>query len=236
MEITQALAEYLKKNNAKRLGVVAATDASGEVAVASIHSAFKGSGLPVDIARIDLRATDATSQLVGVTRTDTSAVYVYYSGGGAATVVKSYANLGMGMPVIMPDSNISDVFVSLIKNDMPKRLLRSGVKAMVPELLEDASERKRLEYFARSYESWRNERIDHLNILGLGAVDTAEAILTHVSNPANIAAVRTFLQSTAVKSYQTIRFSPSTNVGMTSKDIAVVEYKDGKWEKAGPLK
>jgi hypothetical protein len=111
---------------------------------------------------------------------------------------------------------------------MPKRLLGLAVKAMVPELLEYPAERERILYFARSYQSWRGERIDHLNILGLGAADTAEAILKNVPNPSNAASVRAFLQSTPIKSYQTIRFSPSRNIGMDSKDIAVVKFMGGE--------
>ncbi|MFM9884739.1 MAG: ABC transporter substrate-binding protein [Burkholderiales bacterium] len=235
-DITQAMAEYLKRSNIAKIGIIAATDASGEVGVASAKQVFPPAGIQYNMARIDLRATDASIQLATVAKSDVRALYAYYSGGGAATVVKSYANLGLDQPLIVSYANISDPFIALIKNDLPKRLLGTGVKGMAPELLTDAGERERGAYFAKSYQQWKGERIDQLNLIALGLADIADAVLRNVANPADAESVKKYLYSEPIKSFQTIRFTPQNHVGMGVKDVAVLELKNGSWVAAGDLR
>ena len=72
----------------------------------------------------------------------------------AVAVVKSYANLGLAQPLIVSYANVSDQFLSLIRNDQPaERLLATAVKATVPELLSDPMERQRTLSFATSYKA-----------------------------------------------------------------------------------
>ena len=53
---------------------------------------------------------------------DAPLIFSNYSGGGAATVVKSYHNLGLTQPLLVSYANVSDAFINLIRNDMPARL------------------------------------------------------------------------------------------------------------------
>lgn len=236
-DLVQALGEYVKANGISKLGMVAATDASGEVGVANAKAIFPKLGLQHNLARIDLRATDATTQLARVAGPDVPLIYSTYTGGGAATVVKSYANLGLSQPLVVSYGNISDPFIALIRNDMPKRLLGTALKGIVPELLADAAERDRATHFAKSYEQWRGgEKIDMLNLAALGLADTVDAILRNVADPASAEAVKKYLHATPVKSFQTIRFAPDRHVGMDASDVAIVEYKGNRWVKADPVK
>ncbi|MES2184595.1 MAG: ABC transporter substrate-binding protein [Pseudomonadota bacterium] len=235
-DLVQAVADYAKANSVTRLGMVAATDASGEVGVASAASVFPKAGIQYTLARIDLRATDATTQLSRVSGADIPLLYSTYTGGGAVTVVKGYANLGLTQPLIVSYANISDPFIGLIRNDLPRRLLGTALKAVVPELLDDAAERERVAYFTKSYEQWRGEKADMLNLLALGMADAAEAVLTHVADPSNAESVKKYLENTPVKSFQTIRFSPASHVGMQSGDVAIVEYHGNRWAKADPVR
>jgi branched-chain amino acid transport system substrate-binding protein len=235
-DITQAIADYLKANKADRLAMIAATDASGEVGVASAAAVFPPAGIKYDLARIDLRANDASIQLANVAKSDAPMIFSNYSGGGAATVVKSYNNLGLSQPLLVSYANLSDAFINIIKNDMPPRLLGTGVKALAPELLEDAPSREYTQYFNASYKEWKKETVDQLTLNGLSLADCAEAILRNVDNPADPAAVRDFLEKTPVRSTQPLRFSKTSHVGMTSSDIAILEFKNGRWVKADPLK
>jgi branched-chain amino acid transport system substrate-binding protein len=236
VEITQTIAEYLKANGKSRLAMIAATDASGEVGVASAASVFPKTGIRYDLARIDLRANDASIQLANVAKADVPLIFSNYSGGGAATVVKSYHNLGLTQPLLVSYANVSDAFINLIKNDMPSRLLATGLKAVAPELLEDAGEKEHTAYFGRGYRAWKNDNVDQLTITGVGLADVAEAVLRGVDDPKNAAAVRDFLERTPIRSAQTIRFSKTRHIGMESKDIAILEYKGGRWVKADVLK
>jgi ABC-type branched-subunit amino acid transport system substrate-binding protein len=215
--------------------MIAATDASGEAATMRAHEIFPSHGISLDLARIDLRANDASIQLAQIAGSGAKVIFSSYSGGSAAAVVKSYANLGLTQPLIVSYANVSDQFLSLIRNDQPERLLATAVKATVPELLSDPMERQRTLSFAASYKASSGARIDQLNLIALGLADTTEAILRNVSDPTDAKAVRAFLQSTSIKSFQTIRFSPESHVGMGTGDLAIVELKNGEWAKAAPV-
>jgi branched-chain amino acid transport system substrate-binding protein len=233
-DITRAIVDYLRAGKVTDLAMVAATDASGEVGVASAREVFPAAGIKLGLARIDLRANDATIQLANVVTPGVKVIYSNYSGGGAATVVKSFANLGLTQPLIVNYANLSDAFIKVIKNDMPKRLLGTGLRALSPELLPDTGRRARVENFMASYKELMNDNVDMLTLTGLTLADTADAVLKNVGNPKDADAVRTYLETHPVESVEEIRWSKDRHVGMTDKDIALLEYKGGRWVKADP--
>jgi len=94
LELTKGIAAYARQNGIDHIAMVAATDASGEVGVKSAAAVFPAAGITYKLARIDLRASDASIQLANVVSDGAPLIYSNYSGGGAATVVKSYSNLG----------------------------------------------------------------------------------------------------------------------------------------------
>jgi len=235
VNLIEVIANYLSANHVNRLGMIAATDASGEAATARAQEVFPSHRILLDLARIDLRATDASIQMAQIAGQGAKVIFSAYSGGSAATVVKSYANLGLKQPLIVSYANVSDQFINLIRGDLPERLLGTSVRATVPELLTDPTERQRTLSFAASYKAFSGARIDQQNLMALGLADTAEAIFRSVDRPANAIAVREFLHATPIKSFQTIRFSPESHVGMGTHDLAIVELKDGEWVKAGPV-
>lgn len=235
VQLIEVIANYLADNHIDRLGMIAATDASGEAATMRAREVMPTRGIALDLARIDPRATDASIQLAQIATKDTKVIFSAYSGGSAAAIAKSYANLGLSQPLIVSYANISDQFVSLIQGDLPDRLLGTGVKASVPELLADPGERERTLAFAASYKASAGTAIDQQNLMALGLADTAEAILRNVEHPDDPATVRDFLQTTPIKSFQTIRFSDKSHVGLGTDDLAIVELKNGKWAKADPI-
>ena len=236
LDLTRAIANYLKASNKDRLAMIAATDASGEVAVTGAAKVFPEAGIKHELARIDLRANDASIQLANVAKAEIPLIFSSYTGAGGATVVKSYNNLGLTQPLVISYGNLSDTFINIVKNEMPKRLLGIGLKAVAPELLEDAEARAYVTRFTESYKVWRKENPDQLSLNGLSLADVASAILANVDNPKDAAQVKGYLESTPVKSFQTMRFSSTNHVGMTANDVAIVEYKDGRWAKADPLR
>jgi hypothetical protein len=119
---------------------------------------------------------------------------------------------------------------------MPPRLLGIGMRAVSPELITEAAERERLAHFSAAYKAWKNENIDQLTLTGVMLADTAEAVLTNVADPKDADATKAFLESTPVKSVQTIRFSKTSHIGLGANDVAILEFKQGRWVKADPLK
>jgi branched-chain amino acid transport system substrate-binding protein len=236
LHLTQAIAQYLKANKLDRMGMVAATDASGEVGVESAKKVFGDQKMELKLARIDLRATDATTQLAQVAGNDVKLVYSSYTGGGAVTVVKSFKILGLPQPLMVSYGNMSEAFVSLIKDVKPARLLGTSVAALVPDLLTDQGERQRAQSFLVSYAKRYQERPDMINLLGKAEVDVAEAALRNVSNPADYPAVKKYLESTPIPSIQNQRFSPTNHVGLDASKVIIVELKGDGWVKADPIK
>jgi branched-chain amino acid transport system substrate-binding protein len=236
VHIMQAIANYLKANQAKTLGMVAATDSSGEIEVENAKSVFSKAGIELKLSRIDLRATDASSQLASVAGADTKVIYSSYAGAGAGTVVKSYANLGLQQPVIVSYGNLSAAFVAVIQDKLPRRLLGTGIAALVPDAMTDAASRERAIAFAKAYQAKYGERVDMINLLGKLNTDTVDAILRNVKNPADPKAVKEYLESKPIASIHNIRFSKTNHVGLSEADLMLVELKNGVWAKADPVK
>lgn len=235
-DLTRAIGDFIQKNGGGTLGIVAATDASGEVIVESAKAVLPGAKVPYNLARIDLRATDASIQLAKVATADVKLIYSGYTGGGAATLVKSYSNLGLSQPLMVGYANLSNVFIGQIKNDMPKRLLGIGLRAMAPPMLPAGKGREHLEHFAKSYYAWKNEHYDQLNLVALSVADAADAVLRNVPNPADARAAKAYLESAPVQSFEVLRFSPQSHVGMNASSVGVLELKDGRWVEASPIR
>ena len=234
--ITQSVANYLKANNLKKIGMVAATDTSGEVGVASANKVFAAEKIELLLARIDLRATDASTQLANVARDDVRVIYSSYSGGGAITVVKSLQNLGLKQPLIVSYANISDSFVQLVKDVKPPRLLGTAAASIVPDTLKDPGERARSKAFIQNYTKKYSEPADMINLLGRAATDVADAILHKTPNPSDYPAVKKWLESNVVESVHNQKFSPTSHVGVDSSAVIIVELKDNVWVPADPIK
>jgi branched-chain amino acid transport system substrate-binding protein len=235
LHLTEGIAKYMKENHLDKIGMVAATDASGEVGVESAKKVFGEQNIELRLARIDLRATDASTQLASVAGPDIKLVYSSYTGGGAATVVKSFKNLGLPQPLMVSYGNMSEAFVGLIKGVAPARLLGTSVAALVPDAMPAGPGRDRARAFFAAYAKRYNEKADMINLLGSAETDVAEAILRNTPNPADYPAVKRFLESTPIESFHVQRFSPTNHVGLDASSVMIVELKDGSWIKARPI-
>jgi branched-chain amino acid transport system substrate-binding protein len=235
-DITVAIANYAKSSNIKKIGMLAATDTSGEVGVMNANKVFPAEKLEMKLARIDLRATDASTQLASVASDDVGLVYSSYSGGGAITVVKSFQNLGLKQPLIVSYANISDAFVQLVKDVKPPRLLGVAVAAIVPDTLKDPGERARAKAFIEAYTKKYSEPADMINLSGRTETDVADAILRKTPNPTDFAAVKKWLETNVVESVHNQKFSATSHVGLGPSSLIVVELQNNTWVPAGPAK
>lgn len=229
--MTTVIAKALKKAGGTSIGMVAATDASGEAGVASANKVFPKEDVRLKLARIDLRATDATAQLASVAGSDIPLVYSNYTGAGAAVVVKSFANLGLEQPLLLSYGNVSSPFVEVIKDVRPKQVLAVALKSIDPTSLSDAGEIENTKKFFAAYSKKYGEPADMINLNAKLNVDTIAAVLASVKNPADPKAVKAFLESTPIKSVQTLRFSPTNHIGLGEDSLTIVKLEDKKWLK-----
>jgi branched-chain amino acid transport system substrate-binding protein len=234
--ITEAIAKFLKQNSIDKIGLIAATDASGEVGVVSAKKVFDENKIKMDVARVDLKATDATTQIASVAGGDTKVVYTSYSGAGAATVVKSFTNLGLKQPLIVSYANLSQAFIDVVKDVLPPRLMGTSVRALVPSSISDSVLRARAEKFIAAYRAKYNEQADMINILGKFDTDVAEALLTNVEKPFDVKAAKQYLESNVIESLHRIRFTPQSHVGLSTDDVIIAEFKKTEWQAADPVR
>jgi len=234
--ITESVAQFMKANGLAKIGMVAATDASGEVGVESARKVFPKSNIELKVERIDLRATDATTQLASVAGKDVKIIYSSYSGGGAIAVVKGFKNLGLEQPLVVSYGNISDAFVQLVKDVKPTRLLGTALGGILPDTMKDSGEQARARRFLEAYSKIHTERPDMLNILGKLLTDTADAILRHSPNPEDFGKVKQWLETTPIESVHNQRFSPTNHVGVDASSVVLVELKDNRWVVADPVR
>jgi branched-chain amino acid transport system substrate-binding protein len=235
VEITKALLAYLQANKVNKLAMIASTDTTGEANTNNALKVFTPAGFTLSLARIDLKSNDASIQLANVVK-DNPVIYSAYSGAGAATVVKSFNNLGLAIPFVLSNANLSDAFMALIKNDMPPRLLGLGLNFMLPELVVDPDEQARLQKFRTTFQEAQKQPPSLLALMGVTLADTAESVLRNVEDTNDAAAVKKYLESTPIQSIAAIRFTPDSHVGAGASTISVVEYKNGHWTKADPIK
>lgn len=232
LDMTRALYDFLRQNDITRVAMIAATDATGEVAVTDAKKIFGAAHMQFSLSRIDLNANDASVQLANVMSKNPQVLYSSYSGGGAITVVKSFTNLGLTIPLVVNNANATDAFIAVVKNDMPPVLMSIGLRSMVPEEVSDPKTRERIAYFEKSFLAWKHEPADQLNELGLLLADIAGAVLQGVPDPADPKADKSFLELTPIESVQTVRYSPASHIGLTSQNVVVVQYNNGHWAKA----
>jgi branched-chain amino acid transport system substrate-binding protein len=234
--IAEAIAHFLKQNNINKIGMIAATDASGEVGVLSARKVFSEQKINLQLARVDLKATDATTQIAAVAGADTKVVYSSYSGAGATTVVKSFVNLDLKQPLIVSYANLSQAFIDVVKSTLPPRLLGTSVRALVPASISDPVLRERAVKFVEAYRKTYSEPADMINIIGKFDADVAQAILENVANPSDGKAVKTFLEGAVIESLHRIKFSPRSHVGLGADDVIIAEFKGNEWIAAGPVR
>ena len=234
--LAEAIAHFLKQNNINKIGMIAATDASGEAGVLSARKVFSEQKINLQLARIDLKATDATTQIAAVAGADIKVVYSSYSGAGAATVVKSFFNLDLKQPLIVSYANLSQAFIDVVKSTLPPRLLGTSVRALVPASISDPVLRERVVKFVEAYRKTYNEPADMNNIIGKFNADVAQAILENVANPSDGKAVKAFLEGAVIESLHRIKFSPRSHVGLGADDVIIAEFKGNEWIAAGPVR
>ena len=201
VEITRALLAYLQANKVNKLAMIASTDTTGEANANNAQKVFTPAGFTLSLARIDLKSNDASIQLANVVK-DNPVIYSAYSGAGAATVVKSFNNLGLAIPYVLSNANLSDAFMALIKNDMPPRLLGLGLNFMLPELVVDPDERARLQKFRTAFQEAQKQPPSLLALMGVTLADTAEAVLRNVEDTHDPAAVKKFLEFDANRQHR----------------------------------
>ena len=72
--------------------------------------------------------------------------------------------------------------------------------------------------------------------MGVTLADTAEAVLRNVEDTNDAAAVKKFLEFDADPEHRGDQVHGRHHIGAGASTVSVVEYKNGHWTKADPIK
>lgn len=134
-----ASARYLSARGLKKIAVITSTDATGQDAEHAIDAAFGAQGgLGTSIvAREHFNPTDlsVTAQMTRIKASGAQALVAWSTGTPAATLLRGVVDVGLQVPVITSEGNLTYAQMKAYSAFMPKELLFPAPPAMAPDQL-----------------------------------------------------------------------------------------------------
>ncbi|WP_067458172.1 ABC transporter substrate-binding protein [Actinomadura macra] len=127
----KAIAEQFAADGAKRVGLVAANDTSGDQTVGPFVSAAKARGITVDVERFNSPANNLTPQLLALSRNKPDAIRIQATGPDALVGVANVKALGIRTPAWLPNSAASLRFAGQVKGDAGGGNILTWIPAML---------------------------------------------------------------------------------------------------------
>jgi branched-chain amino acid transport system substrate-binding protein len=156
-DILKVSIRYLRDRGIRKLGIINATDASGQIADAGIATLMSDSdnvkaGMRV-VAYEHYNLTDlsVTAQISRIKAAGAEALIVYTVGAALNTALHAIADVGLSVPVVASPGNMSYAQLESLKSVMPKDLLFAGPPIFVAEQLTDAGVRTSIRAMAEAY-------------------------------------------------------------------------------------
>jgi branched-chain amino acid transport system substrate-binding protein len=126
-DLIQASAHYLSMRGLKRIALIASTDATGQDAERAIDAAFgdKGQYGTTIVAREHFNPTDlsVTAQMTRIKASGAQAIIAWTTGTAAATLLRGVSDVGLTVPVVTSEGNLTYAQMKAYASFMPKELL-----------------------------------------------------------------------------------------------------------------
>lgn len=129
--IESALAEQFDDEGAQHLGLVSASDTSGDLTVEIFEPAASSVGVQVDVERFNSPTNDLTAQLLSVNRQSPEAIRLQATGPDALVGIANVKALGITVPVWLPNSNASLYFADHAKEDVEAGNICTWIPALL---------------------------------------------------------------------------------------------------------
>lgn len=215
--------EYAAEQGWDRIGVIATTDATGQVAVDQQDAIADELGLELKTERIDLTVQDASAQVASLKDFDPDAVVIWTTGRPAGVVFGALKQLQMEeVPVFTILSNVATGFLGSVAPVLPEELYVAASNVALPEAIKDSELRERVEDWQAKFDEEYGEKPDVVSTLMLDAWLMAEDVLaeTHGDTDAAVA----YLESVKDRSLfnWSVTFSPDNHNGAKSGNFTVV--------------
>lgn len=216
--------EWFKKQGIKKVGMIATTDASGNISAKIIEDMNKKDGIEYVVERMGLNDLDVTPQLTRLKSAGIQALVIIGPGSPPAIAIKNAGQLGFDMPILMTHSQVSRAFANSIKDFVPKKLYLSGASAMAYQEMSNDNPLKPLTLkLANDFKKEYNKEIDFASAVAYDSINTVMEVLKRVGSddPQKIKDVlennfKNFQGTTAV-----VNYTPEDHQG-TNMDGAVL--------------
>lgn len=128
-----AFAEQYAAEGVKRVGLLAASDASGDDTVDNFVSVAEAQGITVDVERFNRPATDLSPQIISLMRNEPDALRLQATGPDALLGVTNVKTLGVTLDTWLPNSAASFYFASQVAGDVAAGNVLTWIPALLSE-------------------------------------------------------------------------------------------------------
>ena len=231
---TGALADtamaYWKKQGITKIAIVNSTDAAGIDGGSVSSSAAAAAGISVTAqVTFDPTATSITPQLQQAMAGSPEALVLWSTGTPMGVGLKGVQELGIKLPILTTDGNLSYAFLNSIKDYTPDDLIIAGTRDFWGENVKVSDDITKLETdYHQQFQSKFNAKPDFGPGVAYDAVTlVAQAIKTAGST--DPAAVKSALEG--IEGFEGVvgqyNFSADDHRGLDAKSVRLLQVKDG---------
>jgi ABC-type branched-subunit amino acid transport system substrate-binding protein len=127
--VVQPMIAMAKASKISKLGVIYTSDSSGTAQLGAIKQAAAGAGLSVVASPMDPTATDVTPQLVQLRSQGAGLIFSATLGSPTNVVLSSAATVGLTLPVVVGNGNVTNNFLQSLSGGIPQNLFGLGTMA-----------------------------------------------------------------------------------------------------------
>lgn len=130
-------AVYFARHGWHKVALITTSDATGQDAASGIDSAFKAQGGLQIVDRETFNGSDVTvdAQMAKIKASGADAVIAWTTGPPIGTVLRSVSNLGVTLPIVAGNGNMTFSQMKSYADFLPKELYFPGFAALVPDQL-----------------------------------------------------------------------------------------------------
>ncbi|ATY84913.1 hypothetical protein CVV65_08255 [Kyrpidia spormannii] len=224
---------YLKQKGWTRVGFLSVNNAYGDSGKSEFVKTAQSYGIQIVASeRFGATDTDMKPQLTSVKNASPDALVVWAIPPAASLVLKGYHELGLNTPIFFSSGAGSNKFVELAGTDAAEGVYQPQSKIwVIDQLLDSDPQKKVLQSYAQSYKSKYNidaSPIDGMaydaTLLIIEALKTIKGEVTRDSLRDAIEHLNGVVGITGI-----FHLSPQDHVGLTDKDLTMLQFRNGRW-------
>lgn len=136
---------YFARKGWRKVALMTSTDATGQDAVRGIDEAFRAQGGLQIVDRETFNISDVTvaAQMAHIKASGADALIAWTTGTPTGTVLRALSDVGLTIPVVLSNGNITFSQMKAYAGLLPKNVLFPGFVALVPDQLPGGNMKRR---------------------------------------------------------------------------------------------